>query len=167
LSSTPVFANLKEAGAAIAQALKRPQVKLNLAVEKQVVAQDQNGQPKAAWKALEGKVNVTPGDVLRYVVTGQNAGDSAAKNLVVTQPVSKGTVYVVGSAMNENGAKTVYSIDNGKTFVEAPTVQVKLANGKVEQQPAPAEAYTHVRWNFGKSFDSAATVKTAYQVKVR
>jgi uncharacterized repeat protein (TIGR01451 family) len=167
LNSTPVFASLKEAGAAIAQALKRPQVKLNLAVEKQVIAQDQTGQPKATWKALEGKASVTPGDVLRYVVTGQNAGESAAKNLVVTQPVSKGTVYVLGSATNENGAKTVYSIDNGKTFVEAPTVQVKLANGKLEEQPAPAEAYTHIRWKFSKSFDPAAMVKAAYQVKVR
>jgi uncharacterized repeat protein (TIGR01451 family) len=164
---TPVLASLKEAGAAIAQSLNRPQVKLNLAVEKQMVGQDQKGQPTVSWKGLSGKVSVTPGDVLRYVVTGQNTGSSAAKNLVVTQPVSQGTIYVLGSAANENGAKTIYSIDNGKTFVEKPTVQVKLANGKVETQPAPAEAYTHVRWNFGKSFDPTATVKAAYQVKVR
>ncbi|KAM3109726.1 hypothetical protein [Phormidesmis sp. 146-33] len=164
---TPVLASLKEAGAAIAQSLNRPQVKLSLAVEKQVVAQDQVGQPSVAWKAVKGKVSVTPGDVLRYVVTGQNTGNSAAKNLVVTQPVSQGTVYVLGSAASESGAAIVYSIDSGKTFVKTPTVQVKLANGKVETKPAPAEAYTHVRWNFGKSLDSAATVKASYQVKIR
>ena len=48
-----------------------------------------------------------------------------------------------------------------------PTVQVKLANGQTETRPAPDTAYTHIRWNFGKSVPAQAKVKGTYQVRVR
>jgi uncharacterized repeat protein (TIGR01451 family) len=166
LAGTPVLASLKQAGEVISQALNRPQVNLQLNVEKQVVEDDAD-QNVANWKTLQGKADVYPGDVLRYTVSGQNVGDTPAKNLAVTQPIPKKMIYVLGSATNNANAKTVYSIDNGKNFVEAPTIQVKLANGQIETRPAPAEAYTHVRWNFTSSLNPKAEVNAAYQVKVR
>lgn len=166
MSNSPVMAGLKQMGDAIAQTFNRPQIKLALSAEKQIVIPDQNNQKAVSWKALEGKVTVSPGDVLRYTVTGQNEGDQPAKELVVSQPIPKQMSYVLGSATNNSNAKTTYSIDDGKSFVENPTVTIKLANGQVETRPAPAEAYTHIRWNFGDTSPKAA-VKAMYMVKVR
>lgn len=166
MNHPPVMAGFKQMGDVIAQALNRPQIKLNLSAEKQIVSQDQKGQKTVTWKALAGKVTVNPGDVLRYIVTGRNEGDRLAKKFVVTQPIPKQMAYVLGSATNNGNAKTTYSIDNGKSFVETPTVQVRLANGQVETRPAPAEAYTHIRWNFGDA-KPKAMVNAMYQVKVR
>ena len=167
LASAPVMASLQKAGETIAETLRRPDVKLQLAAEKQVVEQDLAGQTKTSWKPLEGKVTVQPGDVLRYTVAGHNAGKSGAKNLAITQPIPQAMAYVLGSATNDNRAQTIYSIDNGKSFVENPTVQVTLADGTVATRPAPAEAYTHVRWQFTNAVNPDTTVQANYQAKVR
>lgn len=165
----PVLANLRDSGAAIAQNVQRqPEVQLSLGAEKKVVQQDQQGKQQVTWQALQGKVVVQPGDVIRYTLSGKNNSDRPVKNLVVTQPIPKQTTYVMNSVtVNNNKAKTTYSIDNGKSFVENPTIQVKLPDGKVETRPAPAELYTHVRWNFAESIDPTAAVNANYQVKVR
>ncbi len=167
LTSAPVMASLQQAKEAIAQTLHRPDVKLQLSAEKQVTEKDLAGQTKISWQALAGKVTVQPGDVLRYTMAGHNAGESGAKNLAVTQPIPRQMAYVLGSATDDDRAKTTYSIDNGQSFVAHPTVQVTLANGKVETRPAPAEAYTHVRWQFKGAVDPNTTVQASYQAKVR
>ncbi len=167
IGGSPVLASLQQAGESIVQSIRRPQVKLNLTAEKQLVEIDKAGKQKVTWQSLAGKAVVQPGDVLRYTVSSQNAGDVPAKNLALTQPIPSPMTYVLGSATNNNGAKTTYSIDNGNSFVENPTIEVKLPDGKVETQPAPAEAYTHIRWSFDQSLDPAAGVKAAYEVKVR
>lgn len=59
-----------------------------------------------------------------------------------------------------------YSINGGRTFAAAPTVQVRV-NGKSESRPAPTEAYTHVRWTLTSPLAAGATAKVEYQVKVR
>ena len=137
VSSTPVFASLQEAGAAIAQALTRPEVKLEMGVEKQVTVVDDKGQEKTEWQKLEGEVAVQPGDTLRYDVVSSNAGDIAAEKLVVNQPIPAQMTYVLGSAKGNASAEATYSIDNGATFVAEPMVEVTLPDGTVEMQPAP------------------------------
>jgi hypothetical protein len=101
-------------------------------------------------------------------VNGANNGSRPATNLIVTQPIPKQTAYVLNSSSTIKSTATVtYSIDNGKTFVAKPTVQVKLANGKVETRPAPAEVYTHVRWKFTDAIAAKSTIGAAYQVRVK
>lgn len=165
----PVLANLLDAGVAIAQNIQRqPQVQLRLGAEKKVLQKNQQGKQQVAWQTLQGNVVVQPGDVIRYVVTGKNDSDRPLRNLVVTQPIPKQTTYLLSSAtVKNNSAKITYSINNGKSFVETPTVRVKLPNGKVETRPAPAELYTHVRWKFAESIAPATAVNATYQVKVR
>lgn len=167
-SEMPVLANLRDLGTAIAQNVQRqPQVQLRLGAEKKIV-RNQQGKLQVAWQPLQGNVVVQPGDVLRYIVTGKNNSDRTVRNLVVTQPIPKQTAYVLNSVTAKNNkAKVTYSIDNGKGFVEKPTVRVKLASGKVETRPAPAEAYTHVRWRFEQPISPAALVNGTYQVRVR
>jgi uncharacterized repeat protein (TIGR01451 family) len=165
----PVLADLREAGTASAQNLQpQPQVQFALGAQKKVVQQAPQGKQQVSWQPLQGKVVVQPGDVIRYIVSGKNDSDRPVKNLVVTQPIPKQTTYILNSVtVKNNAAKITYSIDNGNSFVEKPTVQVKLPNGKVETRPAPAELYTHLRWKFAQFIAPATPVNATYQVKVR
>lgn len=170
VSQMPVLsASIKPFGFAIAQnSQQQPQVQLRLTAQKQVVQKDGEGNQKVTWQPLQGNVVVQPANIIRYTVSGTNNSDRPASNLVFTQPIPKQTKYVLNSATTaNNGAKITYSIDNGKSFIAKPTIQVKLPDGKVETRPAPAELYTHVRWNFGSAISPKATVSGNYQVQVR
>lgn len=165
--STPVLASLQEAGAAIAQKLLQPEVKLVMSVDKQVTVTDENGQSKLAWEKLEGSATVQPDDVLRYVVASENEGEASAENLVVTQPIAPEMTYVLGSAKGNEIAEITYSIDGGETFVAEPMVEVTLPDGTVEMQPAPAEAYTQVKWDFSRALETTEAVSVSHEVTVK
>ncbi len=158
---------LLQSGTAFAQnILQQPKVNLNLVAYKQQLLKDAQGKKIETWKALDSKVTVQPGDVIRFSVTGKNEGNKAAKTMNFTQAVPQRMVYVLNTA-KANNATITYSIDQGKSFVATPMVKVSLANGKVEERPAPAEKYTHVRWNFNQELQPNASVQAAYEVKVR
>jgi uncharacterized repeat protein (TIGR01451 family) len=166
LSSTPVLANLQQTGSAIVKNILQPKVQLTLGAEKKVTTTDAQGKKLVVWQPLKGSVSVQPSDVLRYTVSSENAGDKPAKNLVVTQPIPQRTAYILASAQ-ANGAALTFSIDAGKTFVDKPMVKVKLADGKEALRPAPAEAYTHIRWNYSDSVKPASAVRSVYEVAVK
>lgn len=164
----PVVAGLFNSDVAIAKAMQHPKVSLNLMGEKQVITKDEKGRDVISWKSAN-QLPVQSGDVLRYSLAGKNEGDSPVKNLTLNQPIPKGTVFVLKSARAVVGqsSRITYSIDAGRSFVEAPTVPVKLANGKIENRPAPAEAYTNIRWNIPSTLAAKAPVNAEYQVTVR
>jgi uncharacterized repeat protein (TIGR01451 family) len=165
-TNTPVLANLQQAGEAIVKSVLQPKVQLALGAEKQVKVTDTKGKTQIAWQPLKGQVTVHPGDVVRYTLTGENAGDKPAGNLVLTQPVPAQTVYQLKSA-RANGANLAFSIDGGKVFSAQPMVKAKLADGKEVLQPAPASAYTHIRWDYSKSLAPMAAVHATYEVAVK
>jgi uncharacterized repeat protein (TIGR01451 family) len=166
MTNTPVLADLQKAGETLIKAINKPEIKLNLVASKQVMEKNADGVEVVTWKSLADGAVVHPGDVLRYTVDSQNVGNLPASNLVVTQPIPAKTVYVLASARSNNGAKITYSIDQGKNFVEQPMISVVNEKGELELVPAPAEQYTHVRWNFEKNIDPAIGVKAMYDVKV-
>ncbi len=164
----PAIAQFLNSGTTFAQnILQQPKVNLNLVADKRQLQKDAQGKQVETWKALDSKVVVQPGDVIRFTVTGKNEGNKAAKSMNFTQPIPQRMVYVLNTAKATSAAAMTYSIDQGKTFVAVPMVKVSLANGKVEERPAPAEKYTHVRWNFNQELQPNASVQAAYQVKVR
>lgn len=165
----PVFANLWDTRTAIAQNFQRqPQVQLRLEAEKRFVQKAARGKQKITWQTLQGNVVVQRGDIIRYTMSGKNNSELPLKDLVVTQPLPKQTTYVLNSVtVNNNGAKIVYSIDNGRNFVEKPTIQAKLPYGRCRVRPAPAELYTHLRLRFSKLIAPTTVVNATYQVKVR
>lgn len=165
-TSTPVLAELAKAGEAIVQNIMRPKVKMVLSAQKQVITTDAEGNDVTSWETLEGTVSVEPGDVIRYSLTSENAGEKPAENLVLTQPVPAQTEYVADSA-KANGAALSYSIDGGETFSAQPMISVTLPDGTVEQQPAPAEMYSHVRWDYSETLQPMAAVKAVYEVAVK
>jgi uncharacterized repeat protein (TIGR01451 family) len=167
IDNQTAIAKLVNAGTEIADnILRQPKVNLNLVAQQKQVQKDAQGKEVITWKTLDDKTLVKPADVIRFTVTGKNEGNKAAKNLAFTQKVAQGTVYSLNSATS-SGATITYSIDQGKTFVANPTVKVTLANGTIEERPAPAEAYTHVRWNFNQELAPNATVQAVYLAKVR
>ncbi len=167
VNGAPAIAQVFHAGAAIADnVLRQPKVNLHLVADQKVVSQEQ-GQETLRWQAVDNKITAKPGDVFRFTVTGKNEGTREAKNFAVTQPVPRGTVYELNTATVAAGITATYSIDQGKTFVARPLVKVTLANGQVVERPAPAEAYTHIRWTLAQELQPNASVSAAYQVKVR
>lgn len=171
LSSTSVLAQFQKTSEVVAQNTQRqPQVQLQLAAEKKVMLADAQGKPQATWQKLNGQqIQVHPGDEIRYTLNGENTGTRPVKNLIVTQPIPRQMVYVLNSATvgANKGAEITYSVDGGKSFVKTPMVEVKKANGTVEKQPAPAEVYTHIRWDFGDAVAPKAALNASYHVKVR
>jgi uncharacterized repeat protein (TIGR01451 family) len=111
---------------------------------------------KVTYQSTSGK-SVKPGDVLRYTVTAKN-GDRPVKNLILTQPIPRGTSYVKNSANTLNGADLVFSVDGGKTYVAKPM------EGKKE---APASKYTNLRWKFTNLMAAKAQVNATYEVTVK
>lgn len=151
--------------------VQRPQqqpVQLLLSAELKQVKKDNSGKEIIAWNPLPNNAQVQPQSILRYTVTAQNNTSRSMRNLVVSQPVPDGMVYVLATATRPEtrGAKVDFSIDGGKSFTDKPVIKVR-EQGKVVEKPAPAEAYTHVRWNFGESLPANSKVLVSYQVRVK
>ena len=162
----PGLATLQSRGTAIAQtAQQQNPIQLKLAAERQKIVAVASGQ--GTWSPVTD--NVRPGETIRYVVTASNTSDRSIKNLVVTQPVPNGSVYVLKSATLPDiaGAKLDYSIDGGKSYSQNPTIKVKLESGEIVNRPAPDSMYTNVRWNFGGSFPAKTASNATYQVRIR
>ncbi|WP_017299003.1 DUF11 domain-containing protein [Nodosilinea nodulosa] len=164
---SPGLAQLQNRGTEIVQQVLRPEIKLVLQAEKQVQTLDEQGKPLIAWQQLEGEATVQPQDVLRYTISSENAGEMAAKNLVITQSIPSQMTYVLATAVGNDGAKITYSIDGGKSFVAEPLVEVVQEDGTVAMEPAPAEAYTDIRWDFAQSLEPEVVVQVAYNVTVK
>lgn len=148
LDSLPAVADVPNPVSIIAQAAQKPEIVLDLAVAKQATTATVDGKQQVEWQDLGDSAKVAPGDVLRYTIVGKNTGGSPAENLAVTQPIPARMTYKLDSATSQNNADITYSIDGGENFTAKPTIKITLDDGTVEERPAPAEAYTHVRWNF-------------------
>ncbi len=162
----PAAARLFDRGLSIAQTLNQPKVELQLIAKQKVTQKDTQGKEQVSWNVLTKDTTVQKGTILRFQVVAKNTGDRAAEKLIVTQPIPKGTTYAIGSTTQSN-AELTYSLDGGKTFSANPMVQVTLPNGATEMQPAPAEAYTHVRWMVGSAIAPKSGIEMAYDVSVR
>jgi uncharacterized repeat protein (TIGR01451 family) len=169
MGDKPAIAQFMEKGTILVQnVLEQPKVSLNLVADKQVIQKNNQGQVTVSWKELDTKKVVVPGEVIRFTVLGKNEGNKSAKNLNIVQRIPQGLIYQLNSATTSiQGAIITYSIDQGKTFVASPMVKVTLANGKVEERPAPDSAYTHVRWDFNQQLQPKTSVQVAYLTKVR
>ncbi|MEM6447209.1 MAG: hypothetical protein AAF704_11690 [Cyanobacteria bacterium P01_D01_bin.123] len=168
----PALANSPARNNVLAQLLpqRQEQMKLELSAAKKLVETNEDGTTEIVWQELSGQTNVVqPGDVLRYSLVGANPSQRPVANLVVTQPIPERTVYVLNSAAIETGeeASITYSIDGGETFIANPTIEVELEDGTTEERPAPADIYTHVRWEFDDAIRAETDMNVTYQVAVR
>ncbi len=93
-------------------------------------------------------VSTKPGDVLEDTNTATNVGKLPLRTININMNITPG-VYVATSA-SRNDIKSLFSIDNGKTFAAAPlkkTVTVQ-ENGKsvTKQVDVSPSEYTNVRF---------------------
>ena len=167
LQHAPAQANFIRTGSNLVKRLTQPEVQLNLTAHKKIVQIDKNGKEQITWQDLGRKATVQPGDVLRYSLTGSNIGDAAARDLVLNQPIPAQMSYVLNSARSNAGLQQSYSIDGGKRFSDRPMIQVKQADGSTLEKPAPAELYTHVRWEAQSDLLPASNLIASYEVRVR
>lgn len=93
-----------------------------------------------------------------YTVIAKNNSRCSLKNLVLKQPIPKGTQYVKDSAIAIDGAELLFSIDGGKTFSLQP---------KIGKQVVPAADYNYLRWRFIGKTPAKAQVKTTYKLQVK
>jgi uncharacterized repeat protein (TIGR01451 family) len=150
-ATAPTLLPLSAQAQSAPQSVAAKRVVLSLKAEKQVKTGD-----KIAYEPTAGK-SVKPGDILRYTVSAKN-GDKAVKNLMLTQPIPKGTSYLKNSATALNGAELLFSLDGGKTYLAKPML------GKKE---APTTAYTNLRWKFTGTLAAKAQVNATYEVVVK
>jgi uncharacterized repeat protein (TIGR01451 family) len=130
-------------------------VTLTLKADKQLASAKPN---IFSFQAIAGKAAVKPGDVIMYTVVAKNNSRCSLRNLVLKQPIPKGTQYVKDSAQAIEGAELLFSIDGGKTFSAKPMM------GK---QVVPATDYNYLRWKFSGKMPANAQVKTTYKLQVK
>lgn len=166
VSQTSVQAGFPQVQKAIAQVAKKPTVQLNLTAAKKLIVVTTGGKKKIKWENLTDQAVVQPGDTLRYTVSSENIGANPAKDLTITQPVPEQMVYKLDTATSKNKAKVTYSTDNGESFVTKPVIKIKTEHGKIIKKPAPAETYTHIRWQFD-ALAPKAEIMAMYDVEVQ
>jgi uncharacterized repeat protein (TIGR01451 family) len=99
-----------------------------------------------------------PGDTVVYSITANNISDRPVNKLRIEQKIRPGTVYVAQSATPISNASLMFSIDGGKSYSPQPIINKK---------PAPASAYTNIRWSYIGSFAPKTKSNVSYEVEIR
>ena len=135
----------------------RPEVKMQLSgmVERDFVR-----------VALDKSTVVNPGEILDWTMMSENDGSAPALDYKTVGHIPRGTEFVAGSA-KADGAKTVFSIDGGKSFSPQPMIEEKQADGSTKRVPAPAALYTEIRYEWADAFAQGAKLSASYKVRVK
>lgn len=159
---------------AIAQAQQQQDLTLTLVAHKRSVRQNRQGQPEVVWQSLEGSFlrpapRISPGDVIRYTISGNNQTEQPISGLVLTDDIPENATYITNSAGVEGSsqAQITFSIDGGQTYSDNPTLRVVQPDGTEDVRPAPPELYTHIRWTFQTPVAAKSTTGGSYQVRVQ
>lgn len=125
-----------------------------------------NVTAQAAGRDDANSGSTVPGDVIEYQLTFTNITDGAVSDVVLNDPVPQGLVFVLGSVTaSREDVRVEYSIDGGSNWSAQPTVQVQEA-GQTVTRPAPADAYTHVRWIITGEVNQGAQVNARFRARV-
>lgn len=107
-----------------------------------------------------------PGDVIEYRLTFTNHTEGAVSDVVLNDPIPAGLVFVPGSVTASRADLLLeYSIDAGVSWSTDPVIEIETA-GISRTQPAPAEAYTHVRWTITGEVNPGAQVTARFRARV-
>ena len=138
-------------------AVARPEVKVQLSA---AVERD------SALVPLDKATAVKPGEILNWTVMSENSGNAAAHDYKAVARIPRGTEFIAGSA-KADGAKAVYSIDNGKSFSDKPTVEEKQADGTVKRVAAPVAMYTDIRYEWSDPLAQGGKLTASYKLRVK
>ena len=138
-------------------AAPRPEVSVQLSA---MVERD------SALLPLEKVAAVKPGEILDWTIASENSGNAAALAYKAVGHIPRGTEFVAGSA-KADGAKAVYSIDNGKSFSDKPMIDEKQPDGSVKRVMAPIAMYTDVRYEWSDPLAQNGKLSASYKVRVK
>ncbi len=110
---------------------------------------------------------VKSGEVLDWTIMSVNEGNAPASQYNAVVKIPAGTQFVAGSASAEGSATVVFSIDNGKTFSPAPTIDERQTDGSIKKVAAPLSMYTQVRYEWADPLNEGQTVKASYKVRLK
>ncbi len=116
--------------------------------------------------SLDKSSVVNPGEILDWTITSANNGNASAFQYKTVAHIPRGTSFVAGTA-KADGAKTVFSIDSGKSFSELPTIEEKQADGTVKRVPAPVAMYTDIRYEWSDPLAQGGKLSASYKVRVK
>lgn len=144
-------------------ALAKPQVSVDMQAQKEVVVVEEGQKKLKIVPATE----IAPGETIIYSLVYSNAGDEAATNVLVNNPLPEGTVYLPGTA-SEEGVQLNFSIDGGQSYdrPEKLIVEEKQEDGTTVKRPARPEEYTHIRWSIER-IGAGETGRLSYRVRVK
>jgi len=145
-----------------AMAWAAPKLEVSVVAE-QEVAVDESGAMRIERVPAR---DVKPGDEVIYTIVYANAGDEAASNVVIEDPIPANGTYIADSNIAP-GAETSFSIDGGSNFA-APgslTYEVRSADGVQERMAEPSK-YTHIRWVLD-AIGAGESGQTSFRVRVK
>jgi len=146
-----------------ASAEEAPRIALSTGVEKEVVV-EKDGRQVTERIPLD---KASPGEILVYTITYNNEGKTVAKDILVTDPIPTGTIYVLDSAEGKD-AQITFSIDGGRTYSKPPVkYKTKRQDGREEETEAPAALYTHVKWVIAKNISPEQSGAVSFKVRIK
>ena len=110
-----------------------------------VVVEEHEGKKAEKLAPLPEKVR--NGDVIHYTIHGKNNSSGILKKVEVVGRIPEGTEFLPDSVHSVKKAEVLFSIDNGSRYAKPPIrIKVRMANGAVEEQEAPASRYTNIKF---------------------
>ncbi len=128
----------------------------NVFVEQRIIAEDGHETIK-----LLPAERVIPGDKLRFIITYKNAGEAAAGDFVITNPVPESVAY----AGWDGDFPPVVSIDKGKSYGVLEALLVRTADGA--ERPARPDDVTHVQWKFANPIPGGGAGQVSFKAELR
>jgi uncharacterized repeat protein (TIGR01451 family) len=135
----------------------RPSVKVTLVG---LVERDDTKVP------VEKVALVKSGETLDWTITSVNEGNAPANDYKAIGKIPAGTQFVAGSANAEGSVAISFSIDNGKSFSSAPTVNEKQADGTIKKVPAPVSMYDQIRYAWSAPLNEGDKLNASYKVRL-
>ena len=135
----------------------RPAVKVMLAG---VVERDDARLP------VEKVALVKSGEIMDWTITSVNEGNAPANEYKAIGKIPAGTQFVAGSANADGSVAISFSIDNGKSFSAAPTVDEKQADGTFKKVAAPVSMYNQVRYAWSAPLNEGEKLNASYKVRL-
>jgi uncharacterized repeat protein (TIGR01451 family) len=109
---------------------------------------------------------VKSGETLDWTITSVNEGNAPANDYKAIGKIPAGTQFVAGSANAEGSVAISFSIDNGKSFSSAPTVNEKQADGTIKKVPAPVSMYDQIRYAWSAPLNEGDKLNASYKVRL-
>ncbi|MHA7899516.1 MAG: hypothetical protein ACX94B_06585 [Henriciella sp.] len=106
---------------------------------------------------------VEPGEQVRYTLSYDNDGDTAAEDVSLVMPVPAEVTFIEGSVEGPMSLIS-YSADNGETF--APREALIIGEGETSRL-ANADEITHIKWAFGTPISPAETGAISYSAVLK